>query len=85
MTRQSIRAGHSLAVWSGSGQWDNWLTGGYTIYNNIWGTGAGSRTTWARPTAETLRGARLDDGRQVHLLSALDTTTSLVPAHRDAA
>jgi hypothetical protein len=36
------------AVWSGSGQWDNWTTGGYTIYNNIWGTGAGSQTTWAR-------------------------------------
>jgi hypothetical protein len=29
---------------------------------------------------KTLRGARLGDGRQVHLLSALDTTTGLVLA-----
>nr|BFE74297.1 hypothetical protein GCM10020092_075980 [Actinoplanes digitatis] len=30
----------SDAVWVGSGQWDNWTTNGYTIYNNIWGSGA---------------------------------------------
>ncbi|MET8152191.1 cellulose binding domain-containing protein [Actinoplanes sp. NPDC049668] len=38
----------SDAVWVGSGQWDNWTTNGYTIYNNIWGSGAGTQTTWAR-------------------------------------
>jgi hypothetical protein len=38
----------SDAVWVGSGQWDNWTTNGYTIYNNIWGSGAGSQTAWAR-------------------------------------
>jgi hypothetical protein len=39
------------AAWSGSGQWDNWATNGYTIYNNIWGSGAGTQTTWARSTS----------------------------------
>ncbi|UQU62154.1 cellulose binding domain-containing protein [Couchioplanes caeruleus] len=38
----------SDAVWSGSGQWDNWTSNGYTIYNNVWGSGAGTQTTWAR-------------------------------------
>jgi hypothetical protein len=38
----------SDAAWVGSGQWDNWTTNGYTIYNNIWGSGAGVQTTWAR-------------------------------------
>lgn len=36
------------AVWSASGQWDNWVNNGYTVYNNIWGSGAGSQTVWAR-------------------------------------
>ena len=36
------------AAWTGSGQWDNWVTNGYTIYNNVWGSGAGTQTTWAR-------------------------------------
>ncbi|MBO3736501.1 cellulose binding domain-containing protein [Actinoplanes flavus] len=38
----------SDAVWSGSGQWDNWTSNGYTVYNNIWGSGAGTQTAWAR-------------------------------------
>ncbi|MFI7546766.1 cellulose binding domain-containing protein [Actinoplanes sp. NPDC049599] len=41
----------SDAVWVGSGQWDNWTSNGYTIYNNIWGSGAGTQTTWARSTS----------------------------------
>lgn len=41
----------SDAVWAGSGQWDNWTSNGYTIYNNIWGSGAGTQTTWARTTS----------------------------------
>ena len=39
------------AAWVGSGQWDNWTTNGYTIYNNIWGSGAGTQTTWAKSTS----------------------------------
>ncbi|GAA1368625.1 cellulose binding domain-containing protein [Catellatospora chokoriensis] len=38
----------SDAVWSASGQWDTWTNNGYTVYNNIWGSGAGSQTVWAR-------------------------------------
>jgi hypothetical protein len=41
----------SDAAWVGSGQWDNWTTNGYTIYNNIWGSGAGSQTVWARSSS----------------------------------
>ena len=28
-------------------QWGSWQTSGYTIYNNIWGSGAGSQCLWA--------------------------------------
>jgi Cellulose binding domain/Glycosyl hydrolase family 12 len=38
----------SDAVWVASGQWDTWQSNGYTVYNNIWGGGAGSQTIWAR-------------------------------------
>ncbi|GLV77683.1 hypothetical protein Shyhy02_56830 [Streptomyces hygroscopicus subsp. hygroscopicus] len=35
------------ATWSSSDQWGTWTNGGYTLYNNIWGSGAGSQTIWA--------------------------------------
>ncbi|MFK4272293.1 glycoside hydrolase family 12 protein [Streptomyces milbemycinicus] len=35
------------ATWSSSDQWGNWSNGGYTLYNNIWGSGAGAQTIWA--------------------------------------
>ena len=38
----------SDAVWVASGQWDTWNSNGYTVYNNIWGSGAGTQTIWAR-------------------------------------
>ena len=38
----------SDAVWVASGQWDTWSNSGYTLYNNIWGSGAGTQTIWAR-------------------------------------
>jgi cellulose binding protein with CBM2 domain/glycosyl hydrolase family 12 len=38
----------SDAAWVASGQWDSWTNNGYTLYNNIWGGGAGSQTIWAR-------------------------------------
>jgi len=34
-------------AWSSSDQWGTWQNGGYTIYNNIWGSGAGSQSIWA--------------------------------------
>ncbi|GGM65528.1 cellulose binding domain-containing protein [Dactylosporangium sucinum] len=38
----------SDAVWVASGQWDTWTNGGFTVRNNIWGSGAGPQTIWAR-------------------------------------
>lgn len=38
----------SDAAWVASGQWDTWSNNGYIVYNNIWGSGAGSQTIWAR-------------------------------------
>ncbi|WP_328897441.1 glycoside hydrolase family 12 protein [Streptomyces sp. NBC_00236] len=36
------------AIWSSSDQWGNYTTSdGYTLYNNIWGSGAGSQSIWA--------------------------------------
>ncbi|WP_433527937.1 glycoside hydrolase family 12 protein [Micromonospora sp. CA-263727] len=35
------------AVWSSSDRWGTWTNGGYTLYNNIWGSGYGPQTIWA--------------------------------------
>jgi hypothetical protein len=35
------------AAWTSSDQWGTWTNGGYTLYNNIWGSGAGPQTIWA--------------------------------------
>ncbi|MFC7534489.1 hypothetical protein [Actinoplanes sp. GCM10030250] len=35
------------AVWGSSDQWATWNNGGYTLYNNIWGSGAGPQSIWA--------------------------------------
>lgn len=35
------------AVWSSSDQWAAWPNGGYTLYNDVWGSGAGPQTIWA--------------------------------------
>ncbi|MEU0070401.1 hypothetical protein ABZ027_12780 [Streptomyces sp. NPDC006332] len=37
----------SAAVWSSCDQWGNTSLNGYTLYNNIWGSGAGSQCVWA--------------------------------------
>jgi hypothetical protein len=34
-------------AWTSSDQWATWTNGGYTLYNNIWGSGAGPQTIWA--------------------------------------
>jgi hypothetical protein len=34
-------------AWQSSDQWGTWTNGGYTLYNNIWGSGAGSQRIWA--------------------------------------
>ncbi len=38
----------SDAVWSGTGAWDSWTNNGYTVINDVWGSGAGPQTIWAR-------------------------------------
>jgi hypothetical protein len=38
----------SDAAWVGTGAWDTWTNNGYTIINDIWGSGAGPQTIWAR-------------------------------------
>ncbi|MCO5994193.1 glycoside hydrolase family 12 protein [Actinoallomurus rhizosphaericola] len=35
------------ATWSSSDQWATWSNGGYTLYNDVWGSGAGPQTIWA--------------------------------------
>ncbi|WP_308198950.1 hypothetical protein [Saccharothrix sp. S26] len=35
------------ATWGSSDQWATWSNGGYTIRNNIWGSGAGPQSIWA--------------------------------------
>ncbi|NED89992.1 hypothetical protein G3I76_59205 [Streptomyces sp. SID11233] len=40
------------AIWSSSDQWGNYTTSdGYTLYNNIWGSGAGSQSIWANSSS----------------------------------
>ncbi|MFF7337571.1 hypothetical protein ACFZAT_09530 [Streptomyces sp. NPDC008163] len=47
------------AVWSSSDQWGTYTTSdGYTLYNNIWGSGAGTQSIWANSSSDW--GARAD-------------------------
>ncbi|MYY07162.1 MULTISPECIES: hypothetical protein [unclassified Streptomyces] len=41
------------AAWSSSDQWGTYNTSdGYTLYNNIWGSGAGSQSIWANSSSD---------------------------------
>ncbi|MCA2213129.1 GH12 family glycosyl hydrolase domain-containing protein [Jidongwangia harbinensis] len=35
------------AAWSSSDRWGTWSSSGYTLYNNVWGSGHGAQTIWA--------------------------------------
>ena len=35
------------ATWSSTDRWATWSNGGYTIYNDVWGSGAGPQSIWA--------------------------------------
>jgi hypothetical protein len=37
----------AAAVWSSSDRWATWSNGGYTVRNDVWGSGAGPQTIWA--------------------------------------
>ncbi|MET0422664.1 MAG: hypothetical protein ABW046_02240 [Actinoplanes sp.] len=39
------------AVWSSTDRWGTWSNGGYTLYNNVWGSGYGPQTIWANSTS----------------------------------
>ncbi|GAB7042063.1 MULTISPECIES: glycoside hydrolase family 12 protein [Catenuloplanes] len=43
----TVAAPAHAAVWSSSDRWGTWTNGGYTLYNNIWGSGYGAQTIWA--------------------------------------
>src|SRR5262249_44425995 len=40
-------AGAQAAVWSSTDKWATWSNGGYTVRNDVWGSGAGPQTIWA--------------------------------------
>jgi Glycosyl hydrolase family 12 len=75
------------AVWSSSAQFGSWSNGGYTLNNDVWGSGAGPQTIWAnsysnwgvwsnQPNTGGVKSyphSGLSIGRQ---LSALHSTTS---------
>ncbi|MGR6917988.1 glycoside hydrolase family 12 protein [[Actinomadura] parvosata] len=42
-----VSAPAQAAVWSSCDQWATWSSSGYTLYNNIWGSGAGAQCVWA--------------------------------------
>jgi hypothetical protein len=37
----------SAAVWSSSDKFGSWSNGGYTVRNDVWGSGAGPQVIWA--------------------------------------
>ena len=37
----------NAATWYSSDRWASWNNGGYTLYNDVWGSGAGPQTIWA--------------------------------------
>jgi hypothetical protein len=41
-----VAAPAQAAVWSSSDRWGTWSGNGYTVYNNVWGSGYGPQTVW---------------------------------------
>lgn len=41
----------NAAVWSSSAQYGSWSSNGYTIANDVWGSGAGPETIWANSSS----------------------------------
>jgi hypothetical protein len=46
-----VAAPAQAATWSSSDQWGSWSNGGYTLYNDVWGSGAGPQTIWANSSS----------------------------------
>lgn len=41
----------NAATWSSSDKWGSWSSGGYTLHNDVWGSGAGPQTMWANSSS----------------------------------
>jgi Glycosyl hydrolase family 12 len=37
----------TASAWTSSAKYGSWSTGGYTLYNDVWGSGTGPQTIWA--------------------------------------
>ena len=46
-----VAAPAEAAVWSSTDRWGTWSSNGYTLYNNVWGSGYGPQTIWANSTS----------------------------------
>src|SRR3954469_25555587 len=46
-TTALVAAPAQAAVWSSADRWGTWSSNGYTLYNNVWGSGYGPQTIWA--------------------------------------
>ena len=40
----------SAVAWSSTDPFGSWSSGGYTLFNDVWGSGAGPQTIWANST-----------------------------------
>lgn len=38
---------NAAVAWNSAEKYSSWNNGGYTIYNDVWGSGAGAQTIWA--------------------------------------
>jgi hypothetical protein len=47
-TSSSTSGVPSDAAWVATGSFDSWTNNGYTLNNDVWGSGAGPQTIWAR-------------------------------------
>jgi hypothetical protein len=45
--KEDVTPGQVKAVWSSSYKYASWSNGGYTLYNDVWGSGAGGQSIWA--------------------------------------
>ncbi|MEU4746491.1 hypothetical protein AB0G02_39380 [Actinosynnema sp. NPDC023658] len=43
--------GAEAATWSSADKWATWSNGGYTVRNDVWGSGAGYQSIWANSYA----------------------------------
>ena len=47
LTSMLVASPAQAAAWSSSDRYASWSNGGYTVYNDVWGSGAGSQSIWA--------------------------------------